>query len=249
VKRSSAAALAVGALGVLVASCGSDKADPKAAVAAAPALKTPMPKFDPTNFAREVTNPWWPLKPGTVYHLRGHAGKKRARVEFSVTRKTKRILGIDATVVLDRTWLDGKLEEATYDWYAQDRAGNVWYLGEDTMEYDSKGRVKTTAGSWQAGVDGARPGLFMPAQPRVGQEFRQEYYRGQAEDQFRIVSLSAPVKVPYVSARSAMRTRESNPLEPGLITTKYFVRGIGRVLEATGGDEQERFELESLTRG
>src|SRR5262249_13671465 len=124
----------------------------------------------------------------------------------------------------------------------------VWYFGEDTAELDEHGKVVTTEGTWRAGRDGARPGIYMPGDPTVGQTGRQEYLKGHAEDHFAVVSLRAVVRVPYTSSRRALLTKEWTPLEPGVLDHKYYVRGIGTVLEQTvrGGDE--RNELISVRR-
>ena len=202
--------------------------------AGAPAFRAadfpPVPRVD---------NPWFPLPPGTTMRYRGAKDGKPAYEVLTVTARMKTILGVRAVVVHDRLYMAGRLAEETFDWYAQDRRGTVWYLGEDTRELDARGRTKSTEGSFQAGVDGARAGIFMPASPRVGQVFQQEHYAGQAEDFFKIVSLDAPVRVPAVSSSRAMRTREWTPLEPGVIDRKYYVRGLGTVSERTvkGGDE------------
>jgi hypothetical protein len=202
---------------------------------------------DPADFVERVTNPWFPLRPGTTLRYRGETDGTPGRDVFTVTHDTKTIQGIRATVVHDRVILHGRVAEDTLDYYAQDKAGNVWYLGEDTKELDRRGNVKSREGTWHAGVDGAEAGIFMPARPQAGQSFRQEYYKGHAEDHFRIVSLHATVRVPAVSTRKAMRTREWTPLEPGVRDVKYYVRGKGTVLEETvkGGDE--RWELVSVT--
>jgi hypothetical protein len=158
------------------------------------------------------------------------------------------IQGIRATVIDDRVYLRGRLAERTKDWYAQDKTGNVWYLGEDTATLDARGNVKSTEGTWQAGVDGARAGIFMPAHPRVGQAGLQEYYKGHAEDQFKILSLTAHVRTPAASSRHALLTQETTRIEPGVIDHKTYVRGIGTVTEKTikGGNEQ--LELVSIQR-
>jgi hypothetical protein len=207
----------------------------------------PPAALDPANFVRHVTNPWFPLRPGTTLRYRGQTDGTPGRDVFAVTHRTKTIQGVRATVVHDRVILHGRTVEDTLDYYAQDKAGNVWYLGEDTKELDRRGNVKSREGTWRAGVDGAEAGIFMPADPRVGQSFRQEYYKGHAEDHFKIVSLHASVNVPAVSSRNAMRTREWTPLEPGVRDAKYYVRGKGTVLEQTvkGGDE--RWELVSIS--
>jgi hypothetical protein len=169
---------------------------------------------------------------------------------LTVTHRTKTILGVPATVVRDRLVLSGgRLAESTVDWYAQDGKGNVWYLGEATRSLDESGKLTDTGGSWQAGVDGARGGIFMPADPRVGQAFQQELYRGEAEDRFRILSLSSAVSVPGASSQRAMRTEETTALEPGVLDNKYYVRGIGTVREVTVKGGNEHFELVSFQRG
>ena len=144
--------------------------------------------------------------------------------------------------------MNGKLEERTTDWYSQDSRGNVWYFGESTAELDAHGRVTSTEGTWQAGRDGAQPGIYMPARPVPGRTGRQEFYKRHAEDHFEVLSLHANVRVPYTSSSNALLTKEWTPLEPGVIDHKLYVRGIGTVLEQTvkGGDE--RLELVSVQR-
>lgn len=206
---------------------------------------TPPPA---SQFGAKVDNPWFPLRPGTTMVYRGEKDGEPTRQVTRVTRRTKLIQGVRCVVVDDRVYVRGRLEERTSDWYAQDRHGTVWYFGEATAELDEHGHVVSREGSWQAGLDGARAGVFMPARPRVGQTFRQEYYPGHAEDFFRIVSLRATVRVPYVASTHALRTREWTPLEKGVVDRKLYVRGIGTVeeLTVTGGDEQ--VELVSVTR-
>jgi hypothetical protein len=191
-------------------------------------------------FSARVDNPWFPLRTGTVYVYRGVKDGKSARDVLTVTRRVKTIEGAPCVVVKDRLYLDGRLEERTTDWYSQDARGNVWYFGEATAELDRRGRVTSTEGSWQAGRDGAKAGIYMPALPVPRRSGRQEYYKGHAEDHFRILSLHAPVSVPYISAPNALLTKEWTPLEPGVIDYKFYVRGIGTVLEqtVTGGDER-----------
>ena len=212
-----------------------------AALAGLAALASP-------GFTAHVTNPWFPLPPGTVYVYRGVKDGKAARDVLTVTHAVRTIRGAPCIVVSDRLYLNGKLEERTTDWYSQDRRGNVWYFGEATAELDQRGRVTTTEGSWLAGRDGARAGIYMPAHPVPGRFGRQELYKGQAEDHFEVVTRRASVGVPYTSSNRALLTKEWTPLEPGVVDHKYYVRGIGTVLEQTvrGGDE--RLELVSVTR-
>ena len=146
-------------------------------------------------------------------------------------------------VVEDRNYLGNVLAERTSDYYAQDRCGNVWYVGEDTAELDAHGRVVSTEGTWHAGVGGAQPGVIMPAHPQVGRRFRQEWYQGHAEDVFRVLSRSSPVTVPFGSFRHALRTEETTALEPGVLDNKYYVKGIGEVAELSVKGPREEFKL------
>jgi hypothetical protein len=203
----------------------------------------------PGNFADRVTNPWFPLRPGTTYIYTGVRDGQPSRELFTVTRMTKTIQGVRCTVVHDNLYLRGRLRERTTDWYAQDRGGAVWYFGEQTAELNAKGRVTSTEGSWQSGVDGAKAGIYMPAHPRVGQSFRQEFYAGHAEDHFRVLSLGASVTVPYVSSRHALLTKEWTPLEPGVVDHKLYVRGVGTVKEQMVKGGSERNVLVEVRRG
>jgi hypothetical protein len=161
-----------------------------------------------------------------------------------VTHRITTIDGVPCIDVSDRLYIRGKLRERTTDWYAQDARGNVWYFGEETAELDAGGRVTSTEGTWRAGVDGARPGIFMPAHPRRGQSGRQEYYPGHAEDHFRVAAVIRTVSGAPVSVLA----EETTPLEPGVVDNKLYVRGVGTVTELTvkGGDE--RNQLISVTR-
>ena len=200
-------------------------------------------------FVQRIDNPWLPFKPGNVFVYRGVKDGKRSRDVVTVTTRVRTIAGVRCVAVNDRLYLNGVLEERTTDWYAQDVQGNVWYFGEETAELDRSGRVTSREGSWRAGAHGAEPGIVMPARPRVGQSFRQEFLKGHAEDHFRVLSLSASVRVPYTSSPHALLTKEWTPLEPGVIDHKLYVRGIGMVEERTvkGGDE--RGSLVSFRRG
>ena len=233
-------ALAIAPLLALgLAACGSSK--PKQAHSPSTAARY-------ASFTANVTNVWFPLKPGSVYVYRGVKDGKLARDVMTVTHETKTVDGAQCVVVSDQLYLAGKLEERTQDWYTQDPKGNVWYFGERTAELDERGHVKTTEGSWTAGVNGALPGVFMFTHPQVGQSARQEYYKDQAEDHFQVLSLSEHVKVPYRSFGGAMLTKEWTPLEPDVIDHKYYVRGIGTVLEVTAKGLLERNELVSFRR-
>ena len=184
-------------------------------------------------FSAHVTNRFFPLAPGTTKISIGHVDGKRAKNVFRVTHRTAVIDGAPCVVVDDRLYLNGKLVERTTDWYSQDAKGTVWYFGENTAELDANGRVVTTEGTWRAGRNGARPGVFMPAHPSKGQVFQQEHARGVAEDHFRIVS------VIIGGGKDTVETREWTPLEPGVVERKTYVLGIGTDIEQTvkGGDD------------
>jgi hypothetical protein len=202
--------------------------------------------INPSDFVQKVDNPWFPLKPGSVYVYTGVKDARSTTDTFTVTNKTKKILGVTCTVVNDVLTSEGKQVEVTQDWYTQDKKGNVWYFGESTKELNKNGKVISTEGSWQAGVNGAQPGVFMPSNPKVGQTFRQEYLKGQAEDHFKIFSFNNLVKVPYGSFNKAMITKEWTPLEPDVIDHKYYVKGIGLVKEITVKGPEEESNLVSF---
>jgi hypothetical protein len=184
-----------------------------------------------------------------VYTYRGIKEGQPSREVMTVTHATATIGGYPAAVVDDKLWIRGRLEERTTDWYTQDAAGNVWYVGERTAELRPDGSVKSTEGTWRAGRNGARAGIFMVAHPHVGSAERQEYYRGHAEDHFAVVGLDARVRVPWGSSRAALLTKEWTPLEPGVLDHKYYVKGIGTVLEQTVRGGTERNALVSFDPG
>jgi hypothetical protein len=218
-----------------------------AAVPAALALLAPGASA--SGFSATVDNPWFPLKPGTTLVYKGVKDGKPQRDVFHVTTRTKVVHGARCVVVDDRVYSGGHLSEKTLDYYTQDANGNVWYYGEDTAELNAKGQVTSREGTWRAGVKGARPGIFMPAHPRVGDGGFQEFWKGHAEDRFSILSTRASVKVPYGSFRQAIRTKETSPLEPGVVDNKYYVRGIGQVFEGAVKGAKETARLVSITHG
>jgi hypothetical protein len=200
--------------------------------------------LNPAEFTAKVTNPYFPLVPGTrlVYRERDAEGTVQRDV-VHVTKRRKLIAnGITARVVHDVVSEDGQPVEKTLDWFAQDSAGNVWYLGEDTKEYEN-GHVSSTHGSFEAGVDGAQPGVIMPASPQVGMTYRQEYYAGEAEDQARVLSLDEQAGVPFGHFTGVLMTKETNPLEPRHVEYKFYARGVGPVLELTASGGTDRVVL------
>jgi hypothetical protein len=199
----------------------------------------------PDQFVAGVDNPYFPLTPGTSFTYKGKLEEEPATDVLAVTDGTKVILGVATTVVHDQVFVKGKLVEDTLDWYAQDAAGNVWYFGEDTRELED-GQVVSTEGSWEAGVDNARAGIFMPADPRVGQTFKQEDAKNVAEDCTKIADLNASVKTPFVTSNGALKTEEFSLLEPGVLDNKYYVRNVGLVREQTIQGGSDILELVSV---
>jgi len=202
-----------------------------------------------SNFSAKVTNPYFPLPMGTTLRYRGSDEGKPTSEVLTITHRVKTIVGAPCVVLRDKVYKEGHLEEDTTDWYSQAKDGTVWYFGEATRTLDSKGRTVSREGSWQAGVRGAKQGIFMPAHPKVGQSFQQEFYKGHAEDHFRIVDLRGSVKVPFRSFTNVMITRETTPLEPGVVDAKWYARGFGTVREKTLKGGSETNELVAVTRG
>ena len=203
--------------------------------------------LDPSNFVKTIDNPYLPLEPGTVREYENVSSEGKERIVVTVTDRTKVVDGVTATVVHDKvTAADGTLVEDTYDWFAQDKAGNVWYLGEATKAYE--GNKVSEEGSWQAGENGARAGIVMMAEPKVGAAYYQEFYKGEAEDQGEVLALDESVTGPTGSYDGAVKTADSTALEPDVLEHKWYARGVGFVLEdkVKGGDD--KVTLVKITR-
>ena len=205
-------------------------------------------KLDPQDFTTRIDNGYWPMTPGSrwIYREDGENGRTQ-RVTVTVTDRTRKVAaGVRARVVRDVVTQGGRVVERTSDWYAQDRAGNVWYLGEDTTEF-AEGGGASREGSWEAGRDGAEAGVIMPAHPRPGLRYRQEYYAGHAEDRAEVASLHGRARVPYGRFEDVLVTRDSNPLRRGPAEHKYYAKGVGPVLGVSGDGSRE--ELVSFHKG
>lgn len=195
------------------------------------------PAINPDNFTSMITNPYLPMTPGTTMVYEG--GDER--IVVLVTNDTKDVLGVECVVVRDTVTVGGELEEDTYDWYAQDSSGNVWYFGELSMSYED-GELVSLEGSWKAGVDGAKPGIVMLANPQAGTAYRQEFLLGEAEDMAMVEGEGGPVIVPFGEYPSTLQTSEWTPIDPDVLEYKYYAPEVGMVLEINL-ETGERVEL------
>jgi len=199
------------------------------------------PEIDPADFTSDVDHPFFPLVPGMTRTYEKSTDEGLEVVEVTALRDTKQIAGVECRVVRDRVTLDGELIEDTFDWFAQDLAGNVWYFGELAMDYED-GELVSLDGSWRAGEDGAHAGIIMAASPLPGQTFRQEYYLDEAEDVGTVVALGVDVSVPFGDFAGCIQTEDYTPLEPDAREHKFYAMGVGPVLEVDL-DSGERLEL------
>jgi hypothetical protein len=185
--------------------------------------------LNPNDFVAQIDNAYWPMAPGNRWVINENdlEGKVK-RIEITVTDQKKQIIGIETTVIRDRVTENGKLVEDTYDWYAQDKDGALWYFGEDTTAFENGKADKS--GSWQAGVDGAQPGVIIPADPEVGMTYRQEYYAGKAEAAAKIISLDEQVAVAGGRFNGVLMTKDWTPLHPDVLEHKFYAKGVGPVL-------------------
>jgi hypothetical protein len=256
-QRAVALAIAVGLLAAVAAGCGSSGGDSSSSTTAASASASDLasihgtysPSIDPADFVKTIDNRYFPLKPGTTFLYKGvHENGKTPQTDKEVvTHRTKQILGVTCTVINDTVSSYGKPIERTFDWYAQDKAGNVWYMGEDTREV-VHGKFVKMNDSWQAGVKGAQPGIIMPGNPQPGDEYRQEYYPHYALDQARVLGSGGPVKVPYGSYKHTLLTVETSPqIDPGVAERKYYVAGVGDIKEHTVSGNHEQIKLVSIS--
>lgn len=228
--------------GALAAGCGRDQSDPTAAslLSATRGSVAEVPAFPGADaFVKGIDNPYLAFDPGRTFRYEGETDEGLETIVVEVTHGHKTIIGVDVTVVRDRVYLDGELTEDTFDWFAQDEDGNVWYFGEDSKEIDD-GEVVSTEGSWEAGLNG-NPGIIMLADPTPGTTYAQEDAPDIAEDMARIKSLTASVDVEYGSFDGCLQIAEWSPLSSGAREYKYYKAGVGLVLET--GKAGERVEL------
>ncbi len=208
----------------------------------------PRPDYDPgvsaEDFVSGIGNPWLPYPVGAYWIYEADTGDEVERIEVRVLAETRNIMGVEATVVRDTVTIDGVLAEDTYDWFAQDRHGNVWYLGEESKEYDD-GEFAGTEGSWEWGRDGALPGILMWADPEPnGTAYYQEFYWGEAVDKAAVIDAGRVIETEAGTFSDTVTTKEWNPLEPGVVEHAHYARGIGVVLkEVVEGDERGEQEM------
>jgi len=241
------AALSVLATGLALAACGGAGNE-------TPALPQGSEPVDlkPADFTTDIDNPYWPMSPGSKWvYDEGDPKGPSERVVVEVTNRTKRIAnGITARVIRDTVSTRGVPIEVTDDWYAQDKAGNIWYLGEYVTNYED-GKVVDHAGSFEAGVDGAQAGIAMPADPRPGMTYRQEYYRGEAEDEAGVITVGEEqVEVPFgYFNKGVLMTRDLVPTEPKVQELKFYAPGVGPLLSMHTDGPGGRAALVSYKRG
>jgi hypothetical protein len=238
------------AAAAMIGGCGGDDEKGSSPAPAALPQGSERVAMDPANFSADIDNRFWPMAPGTRWTYRELDEENRAQdVVVTATSRTKRIAnGITVRVVRDTVSRHRRVVEDTFDWYAQDKQGNVWYLGEETAEYEG-GNVKTTAGSWEAGVDGAQAGIAIPAQPADGMKYRQEYYEGEAEDSGEVLGVGEQVESPAGHYDGALLTKDTTPLEPDVVEYKLYAPGVGPVLALTvsgGGGREELLNVENV---
>jgi len=249
-KRRRTLVAVLAAIAIVATACGSDGDDET--VGDLPRGSEPV-DLDPAKFTTEIDNPYWPMQPGTRWTYRELDEEGNAvEVVVVVTSETKEIAnGVTARVVRDTVSRDGELIEDTFDWYAQDDKGNVWYLGEDTAEFEN-GEITSRAGAWEAGVDGALPGIAIPVDPQPGTRYRQEYYEGEAEDNGEVLSTDEMAEVPYGQFDDMLLTKDTITIEPDVLEYKLYAKGVGPVLVlgvSGGGGREELVEIDRAPEG
>ena len=209
-----------------------------------PVTEAYNPVIDASNFVPQINNKYFTLIPGTRFTYGDAEGT--LRIEVTVTNEKKKLRGVTTSGVRVREWRKGLLKEDSTDWYAQDKVGNVWYFGEAVNNY-TDGKLVHHKGSWEAGVDGAKPGIIMPADPKVGESYRQEYYPARAEDMGTVIATGRKVTVPYGTLENCIQVQDSTPLESRR-EYKYYCLDIAFLaLEKLVGFGPEA-ELVSITR-
>jgi hypothetical protein len=245
-------------LAALLAACGSSSSSKRASAGTTPQIQLQRtgpsgppyhPKIEPASFTTNFSNRYWPLKPGATWTYDGTKDGQPEHVVVVVTKTPRTVYGVRCLTVVDTVTINGSLEEKTTDWYAQDRTGAVWYFGEDSKDYKN-GVVSSTQGTWEAGVDGALPGVIIQGAPKPGPTYRQEYRPGVAEDMARVLTTSAVQTVPAGTFHGVVETYDTDPLNPDKKETKFFAPGVGPVHTVrVGGTHHEEIKLISYRKG
>jgi hypothetical protein len=243
------------ALALLAAGCTAGSGPDGASARATPPIPTAAETsegysvdINPQGFVEGIDNPYMPLVPGSTWRLEGRTSEGHEIDAIAVLDQTRQVMGVTTTVVKDVVKLEGSVVEKTWDWFAQDLRGNVWYFGEDTAEYED-GKIVSRSGAWEAGVDGALPGIVMPADPTVSDAGRQEFYPGEAEDMGWVVQTGIRVEVPAGSYDDAIRVLEWSPLEQRIVVEKLYAPGVGILGEEGLSGGLENFELVAFSPG
>lgn len=236
-------ALSLIAVPIFITACGTDK---KAVEAKAPTTPDEYdPQINTADFTTKIDNRYLPLTPGKTYMYEGIKDGETEINEVRILTETRQVMGVTCVVVNDRVSVNGELIEETFDWYAQHKNGDVWYFGEDSKEYEN-GEAISTQGSWEAGKDGAKPGIIMKADPRVGESWRQEYLMGVAQDMGEVIRLNESVTVKAGNYQGCVRTKDWTPLEPDITENKLYCPEIGVVKTEMTEGGSDRSELVNL---
>ena len=252
VKRAGAATASIAVLLPALAGCGGGSEGNTTQAAAQSGTSTLPQSSEPSNlspadFTTQIDNPYWPMPVGAQWHVRVTNPEGEHLTEtITVENKTKQIAdGVTARVVHDVVYTNGKPTEITDDWYAQDKDGNIWYFGENTASIQNG--KKDTSGSFEAGRNGADAGIAMAAHPAVGLTYREEYYKGHAEDRTKVLALDQQVEAPAGHFTGAILTDDTSPIEPTVSEYKLYAKGVGPVIAVSVSGESEREDLISYS--
>jgi hypothetical protein len=252
IKHAGAAAAGIAVLLPVLAGCGGSSGD-SGSQAVAQSAKSTLPQtsepsnLNPADFTTQIDNPYWPMPVGATWHVHVSNPQGESLQEvITVENRTKKVAdGVTTRVVHDVVYDQGRPSEVTDDWYAQDKDGNIWYFGEDTASIQNG--KKDTSGSFEAGRNGADAGIAMPAHPEVGLTYREEYYKGHAEDRTEVLAIDQQVEAPAGHFTGAILTDDTSPIEPTVSEYKLYAKGVGPVVAVSVSGEAEREDLLSYT--
>jgi hypothetical protein len=206
------------------------------------------PEIDPNDYVSGVNNPYFILRPGYTYFYEGTLDNEVRRVEVYVTNDVKKILGITAMQVRERVYVKAKLKEETMYYYSQDMDGNVWYFGKDRKEYQN-GRISGDKGSWETGVNGARPGIIMLGDTSPSDPYRQVYVAGEIEGMGQVIKTGEAASTPSGTYPDVIIVKEWTQLAPGAVTWKYYARDVGMIFEVRKEGGSGEIDLMEIKKG